>query len=186
MQKSVGEGDVRQRPFDDVVALDLRLEPRGFGAALALPAMRTRPRRGFSPSTWSLCVRIFMTDKIGRAGADEQGRDHRVRSDSSGAGSYLGPDGRRIAPLCNGLHDRERGLAPVPGEQCTPVMTVFRQSDTTCTYVPRLRHSRMSREPRSIGSELYGNLPGTVPPDRKAEESGGDSRFLAILRNNLW
>jgi len=31
---------------------------------------------------------MSMTAKVGRAGADEQGRDYRVRPDSAGAGSY--------------------------------------------------------------------------------------------------
>ncbi len=37
-------------------------------AAMALPAMRARPRRGISSSTWSRCVRIFMTARYGGAG----------------------------------------------------------------------------------------------------------------------
>src|ERR1700730_10094695 len=56
-------------------------------AAMALPAMRARPRRGISPSTRSRCVRMSMTAKVGRAGADEQERDYRVRPESAGAGS---------------------------------------------------------------------------------------------------
>jgi hypothetical protein len=71
---------------------------------MALPAMRARPRRGISPSTWSRCVRMSTTAKVGRAGADEQGRDYRVRPDSAGAGSYPRSAGRRIAPLCYRLH----------------------------------------------------------------------------------
>jgi hypothetical protein len=33
---------------------------------MALPAMRARPRRGISPSTWARCVRISMTTRYGR------------------------------------------------------------------------------------------------------------------------
>jgi hypothetical protein len=41
---------------------------------------------------------------VRRAGAGEQGHEHRVRPDSAGAGSYPGTAWRRIAPLCNRLH----------------------------------------------------------------------------------
>jgi uncharacterized protein len=45
-----------------------------------------------------------MAAKVGRAGADEQGRDYRVRSDLAGAGCYPRSAGRRSAPLCSRLH----------------------------------------------------------------------------------
>jgi len=44
-----------------------------------------------------------MIGKVGRAGADEQGRDYRVRPDSVAAASYPRSAGRRIARLCNGM-----------------------------------------------------------------------------------
>jgi hypothetical protein len=55
---------------------------------MALPAMRARPRRGISSSTWSRCVRISISGRVGRVGADEQGRNYRVRTDSVVAGSH--------------------------------------------------------------------------------------------------
>ena len=55
---------------------------------MALPAMWARPRRSVSPSIWSRCVRMFIaTVRVGRAGADEQQCDYRVRADAAGAGS---------------------------------------------------------------------------------------------------
>ncbi len=48
------------------------------------------------------CVRISTTGKVGRPGANEQGRDHRVRADSAGAASHPKSAARRIAGLCNG------------------------------------------------------------------------------------
>jgi hypothetical protein len=38
---------------------------------------------------------------VWRVGADEQGRDDRVRADLAGAGSYSSSAAPRIAPLCN-------------------------------------------------------------------------------------
>jgi hypothetical protein len=70
---------------------------------MALPAMRARARGGVSPPTSTGCQRISMTARVGRAPADEQERDHRVRPDSTGAGpipDQPGAGSHRFATSC--------------------------------------------------------------------------------------
>jgi hypothetical protein len=44
-------------------------EMRAHACTMALPAMRARPRRGVSPATWSRCVKISLSARVGQAGA---------------------------------------------------------------------------------------------------------------------
>jgi hypothetical protein len=98
---------------------------------MALPAMRARARCGVSSSTWSHCVRIITTARVGRAEGSEQARDGRVHPDSPGAASYPRSAAHRIAPHCNGLPHRDghlgdAGVQPSarasPGEDATSLV----------------------------------------------------------------
>jgi len=111
-------------------------------APVALPAMRARPRRGITSPTRSRGVTLH-DRTVRRAGADEQGRDHRGRPDLAGAGSYPGSAGRRIASFCNGLLTfRPSATISLMFTGCVP----FRFGLRRCVPVPVDK-----RTPRSSG-----------------------------------
>ena len=89
---------------------NLRIDPAASSDGAACNAGATAP--------WHFVVDVValrenLHDRtVRRAGADEQGRDYRVRPDLPGAGSYPGSVGRRIATLCNRLHHGEEGVSP--------------------------------------------------------------------------
>jgi hypothetical protein len=106
---------------------------------MALPAMRARSRGGISPSPRSRGLWIFMTARVGRSGADEQGRNYRVRPDSAGAGFLSriswAPD--RTALQRNASRERSQ---PSAGFESSPVIPAELLPETRLLKEPFAEH----------------------------------------------